>query len=401
MRAAGRASRRHYAVPIRLDSRPLQRDTASMRNRGRIALVVVLVVLAGIIGWQVLREREPVYQGKSLPEWLEGYTPLPFPRTFALGRPTVGLVGSTGRMQGYRFDSAKVDAAVRHIGTNALPSLLRMLRARDSDLRLKLLQLVGQHKHIAFRMNRASDGSLDLRATHRVFGVDYTPSEILNFRAVAGFRALGSDARQAVPELIEIYQQSPESGPWGAGAALGAIGPDAREAIPSLLLNVGNTNAGAREIALRALGEIHSQSQLVVPVLIAALRDPAQSVEVAAVTALGRYGEEAKAAVPALVAILKEERNPVTLANAASALGRIHVEPEVAVAALVTVLHHPVPKVRLESLCALRAFGAEAKLAVPALLEFLESQAEEADKTAAASALKAIDSEAAAKAGIK
>src|ERR1017187_8745077 len=34
-----------------------------MRKRVHIALAVLLVMLAGVIAWQVLREREPVYEG--------------------------------------------------------------------------------------------------------------------------------------------------------------------------------------------------------------------------------------------------------------------------------------------------------------------------------------------------
>jgi HEAT repeat protein len=368
-----------------------------MRKRVHIVLAVLLVMLAGVAAWQGLREREPVYQGKSLSKWLEDYTALR--GAFTLGGATVGFVGAGGGMQGYRFDSAKVDAAVRQIGTNALPTLLRMLRVKDSALRLKLERFARQHT--GFRVEFTPDGTLNVHNVHRVIDLSLTSSEALRFRAVAAFRALGGEARRAVPELIEIYKQMPERGPWGAGAALGSIGPDASAAIPSLLRNVGNTNAVAREIAVTALGEIHAQPQLVVPALIAALHDPAQSVELAALAALGRYGEEAKTAVPALVAILKAERNPITLANAAAVLGRIHADPEVVVPALIAALHHPVQKVRIECLCALREFGAEAKPAVPALLEFLKSQADATDKTVAASALKAIDPAAAVKPGVR
>ncbi|MGO8928675.1 MAG: hypothetical protein ACLQU3_17540, partial [Limisphaerales bacterium] len=43
-----------------------------MQKRVHIALAVLLVMLVGVIAWQVLRlrEREPVYQGKPLSVWL-------------------------------------------------------------------------------------------------------------------------------------------------------------------------------------------------------------------------------------------------------------------------------------------------------------------------------------------
>jgi len=297
-----------------------------MPKRVYFALAVLLVILAGVIGWRGLREREPVYQGRSLSKWLEDYTPLP--GVFGLGDSTILLIGAGGGVQSYHNDSTKVDAAVRQIGTNALPTLFRMLRAKDSALRLMLVRFAQQHTHTGTKLSHTRDGRLYYRTVRRGIGINPTPSETLNFRAVAAFRALGSDASNAVPELIEMYKQTPGSGPWGPGAALGAIGPAAAEAIPSLLLNVGNTNAGAREIAIKALGDIHSQSPLVVPVLIAALHDPASEVQRQASLALGRYGEKAKAAVPALLEILEHDRNRVDKFNAISALKAI--DPEAA-----------------------------------------------------------------------
>ena len=302
-------------------------QTAAMQKRVYIALAVVLIILAGVIGWQGLREREPVYQGRSLSKWLEDYTPSP--RVFGSGDATIGVMGAGGGLQRYHLDSTKVDAAMRQIGTNALPTLFRMLRAKDSALRLKLVKFAQKHTDPPIRsLSLNPDGTFNIQGSHAVIEVNPTLSETLNFRAVAGFRALGGDASNAVPELIEMYKQAPGSGPWGPGAALGAIGPAAGEAIPSLLLNVGNTNAGAREIAVRLLGEIHSQSQLVVPVLIAALHDPASEVQRQALLALGCYGEKAKAAVPALLEILKYARNPVGKLSVVNALKRI--DPEAA-----------------------------------------------------------------------
>jgi C-terminal processing protease CtpA/Prc len=44
-----------------------------MRKRVQIALAVLLVILAGVIGWQVLRLREPVYHGQCLSVWLKSF----------------------------------------------------------------------------------------------------------------------------------------------------------------------------------------------------------------------------------------------------------------------------------------------------------------------------------------
>src|SRR5882672_11358501 len=39
------------------------------------ALAVLLIAIAGVIAWQVLRLREPAYQGKRLSLWLQRYSP--------------------------------------------------------------------------------------------------------------------------------------------------------------------------------------------------------------------------------------------------------------------------------------------------------------------------------------
>src|SRR5215469_11736120 len=78
---------------------------------------VVLLALLGGLAWEVLRTKdppEPVYQGKRLGEWLAGYNG-PSPET---------------------------DEVVRRLGTNAIPTLLRMLRAKDSQLAAGLVKLV-------------------------------------------------------------------------------------------------------------------------------------------------------------------------------------------------------------------------------------------------------------------
>jgi C-terminal processing protease CtpA/Prc len=44
-----------------------------MRKRVYIALAVLLVILAGVVAWQGLHERKPVYQGKRLSVWLKSF----------------------------------------------------------------------------------------------------------------------------------------------------------------------------------------------------------------------------------------------------------------------------------------------------------------------------------------
>ena len=68
---------------------------------------------------------------------------------------------------------------------------------------------------------------------------------------------------------------------------------------------------------------------------------------------------------------------------------------------LINALNDPDPLIRTAALMALQGLGANAKPAVPVLEEFLSNALSGVEWTYASNALKAIDSEAAAKAGVK
>jgi len=196
-----------------------------MRKRVHIALVVLLVMLAGVSAWQGLRERErePLYQGKRLSVWLRD---------------------SRG--------SGELTNAVRQIGTNGIPTLLKMLRKKDSPSVLRLTNFWDRHI-VRFRYLPAFIQYPDwyLNQAHRV-----------NASALIGFEVLGADAQQAVPALIKIYEQhnSPLL-PDFAGLALIAVGPKA--AIPLFVRDTGSSNLVVREGAVMALWNVYIEPRLV------------------------------------------------------------------------------------------------------------------------------------------
>jgi HEAT repeat protein len=92
--------------------------------------------------------------------------------------------------------------------------------------------------------------------------------------------------------------------------------------------------------------------------------------------------------------------NGVMRRTSVLALGYIHAEPDQVVPVLIESLHDPDLSVQLSALASLGDFGPEAKLAVPVLVELLNAT-DEYVRGDVTNALKAIDPEAAAKAGIK
>jgi HEAT repeat protein len=255
-----------------------------MRKRFLIALAALIVALAGVIAWQALREREPVYQGKRLTLWLYA------------------------AYSGHGRNGEGAEEAVRQAGTNAIPTLLRMLRAKDSALRVKATELAGRQHLIE---------------------IEFTHAEGWNDAAVMGFHLLGSKVQSAVPALIEIANQniSPSSRN-DAICALGMVGPLAKNALPSLLRWTTNADWKGRFYAIRSLYEIGAEPDRVLPVLISALHDPNQMVQSRAVWTLGEWGPNARIAVPVLVDCLNASNGFPVRSEVIDALKKI--DPEAA-----------------------------------------------------------------------
>ncbi len=249
-----------------LDLQSYKRHTPAMRKRFHITLAVVLAVLVSAIAWQVLeasRERQPVYGGKGLTLWLRTYDPSsPFGRHSPEWNAT--------------------DDAVRHMGTNCIPILLRMIRQKDSPTKLWLVAFARKHRLLTKRIH-------------------FVPASVRNVEASRAFIALGDTAKDAVPALVKMYDDniSAESR-CAIEDALAWIGPAAKPAIPLLVKATTNANPRVRASALWALGEVHAEPELCVPCLIQALNDSDDWARLSAAHALGMFGTDAKSAVPAL-----------------------------------------------------------------------------------------------------
>jgi hypothetical protein len=169
-----------------------------MRKWSRILPVLLLVAILSVIFWLMLRPREaePLYQGKPLTYWLHGFVPGYQPYTNAQPGPTY----------------QEAHAAVEYLGTNAIPTLLRLLRTSDSPL-IEGLSSLAQRQHFV--------------------RVPYTPPWTLIQEASLGFGALGTNARSAVPQLMQIYDQHPSAiSRQIVPSIISQIGPPAESAVP-------------------------------------------------------------------------------------------------------------------------------------------------------------------------
>jgi len=184
---------------------------------------------------------EPTYDGKTLSVWLQAFQH--------------GLNGSP--------EQDKATAAVAHIGTNGIPTLLELLKDRNS----------------------ADENTL----------------------AMWGFRILGSNGSAATPDLIRIYQERiSTNSQYYTARSLGWIGPAAEAAVPYLLDSVTNPASKYPQdfAAVMALGQIHADSETVVPALIRLVHSKNKGVAIVAVEALGKFGPSARDAIPALLEVV-------------------------------------------------------------------------------------------------
>ena len=237
--------------------------------------VLLIVFMAGLVLF-LHPAPELVYEGQTLSVWLEGY-------------------------DGGEPERQKADEIVLQAGTNAIPTLLRMLREQDSAFTLKFLALARKQHLVKIRCTLANDR----------YG-----------EAGLAFAVLGARAKEAVPALISIYNQNRyQASRFATRNSLAAIGPAASVAVHSLMTGLTNENPSERAESAYALGMIHSWPQMAVPALSSALRDPDARVRGNAALSLGKFGADARAAVPELVRLLNDLPYPAM--QATNALKRI------------------------------------------------------------------------------
>ena len=229
--------------------------------------------------------------------------------------------------------------------------------------------------------------------------------------------------------------------PGKIGNALMAVG---KQELPRLIAALEDRNPRVRHVAILAIQYLDAKPDAAVPVLCTLLSDPDDWVRGSALQLLGFMGPKAEPAVPALMATLRFGTNKYivgTRATAAWALGRIGPEARTAVPWLNQSFSDTNAPLRLtaaialwrivqdtnavalvidqfdrnpyqdntDALSALGEMGPLAKSAVPTLLKLLRPRAPDLSGIPASpviqkpvrEALKHIDPEAAAAAGVK
>jgi hypothetical protein len=154
----------------------------------RLVAVLLGLGIPFVIGWQIWSNtREPSYQGKRLTIWLdEG-------------------------CENFDWAGPNTEEAIRAMGKDAIPTLLRLVSTRDSAYRRMMISL-----------SRDYDS----------FPVHLRNRERLQEMGGFGFRVLGGEAKPAVPALIKLLDDRDRQVRMAAEYSLAVIGPSSRAAVP-------------------------------------------------------------------------------------------------------------------------------------------------------------------------
>jgi len=253
------------------------------------------VAVIVIVAWP--REREPVYKGKKLSEWL------------------------ARSMRGDR----EADDAVRKIGTNAIPYLFKWVSGESSEWNRTLSRISSRVP--TWIGNRA----YSFLAGEEGHGEDL---------GLHGFEVLGSVASPAVPELVRRLSDTNDVANarvvWAF--ALARIGKDG---LPALLGKLEDPDAQERAVAVVAIGLMRpSNAASAIPALVSRLEDEDYTVAQSAVRAIGNLAVAPEIAVPALTDNLRYE-NGVLEFLVVRSLAAFGPEAKDAVPALVKELDCP------------------------------------------------------------
>jgi HEAT repeat protein len=187
------------------------------------------------------------------------------------------------------------------MGPKAVPSLRRMLRTRDTKLRLALVSYCSKRPWFPLHFR--------------------PPAYRLQIRGLFGIGALGATAKAAVPELVILLHSADWTiRAWAAGD-LGKIGPEASTATPDLVAVLGDRDEHVRAAACGALVAIGARKEGMLPGLMTCLRDTNDAVFSAALAAASSIGVEPPMLVPVVTDQLKQT-DPRVRYEAAMALGR-------------------------------------------------------------------------------
>lgn len=265
-------------------------------------------------------EKEPLYHEMALSDWLFHQSDRP----------------------------DEVADAVRAIGTNALPILIKWVEFQVPAWRYKVMRLYTKARLLPYKSALAN-----------ILGDDKQLQR--SYNSVFAFRVLGADASAAVPELSRFVTNAHNYDRRSAALALAYIG--GREALPPLLAAVQEKTTPDLHRAMIAGAIPHlnyrgAELTNAVPVMIACLQETNQFVPSLAASALGTFLIQPEQCVPALTKAVGSTDYRVRR-NAIRSLGKFGLDATNAISAIANALNDPERGVQTEATNALQKIAPE------------------------------------------
>jgi len=216
---------------------------------------------------------------------------------------------------------------------------------------------------------------------------------------LAGVSAwLGLREREPVYAGKPVSYWIARSGEYYVGSDFGRIGGFPRadsNAIPYLLKALERQDGLFGQAYFRTWDSLPYRIQRVMPRPV-----NTEQMRFSTAMSLGNMGDVARPAIPALLRALREDKSEEVRGSSAWSLGRLGKEERTVISALTEALNDKAAFVRSQAAEALVLSGAAAQRAVASLVKCLDDQNSDV-RFSAGNALKGIDPEAAAKAGVK
>ncbi|MDQ6631975.1 MAG: HEAT repeat domain-containing protein [Verrucomicrobiota bacterium] len=254
---------------------------------------------------------EPIYKGKPLRDW-------------AMTTQNEGFDGpSAGAIEAIE--------AVREIGPKAIPFLLKWIQPPCEDSRLPG-GAVGAFRALGTEANSAIPELTKLldkyKPPHSMesYGAWHCAVEVLSHMGTDALPVLLKTATNIQGQHIQ----------WGLILRIGNFGTNGAPAIPLLIGWCHDNDSWVRLGAVNALGQIGLEPKLVVPVLRAALNDPDGLVKRDAAEALRSFVEETSVVADLIKAL--DSPDWEAQSGAISALGRVREQKETVVPLIIKKL---------------------------------------------------------------
>jgi HEAT repeat protein len=322
-----------------------------MNNRIVARAIGLVVISSAIIVHSATPSdsSEPNYKGKALSEWaaeLEQFD-----------QDDGGFTPPAG---------AEAVIALREIGSNAVPCLLKWLSMYDAADAHTPIPSFDKVVEVFTVLGAAADSAVPelLRiantAARSIASATNGAAQISRNQGVfdLSLESLASVGPKAVPAMVGLATNL-ESHELRVQVIkrFGDLGTNGISAAPALQIWFHDKNVEVREAALSSLVGIGKEPDTVLPVLLARLKDPEKRED--AVYMLADYGKSARPAIPDLIKLLDDTewrtRGAIILA-----LGMIGEQPDTTLPALSKQLRDKDSGIRMMAASALGDFGGKA-----------------------------------------